>query len=357
MPVWSRADMWPGRVLVLTFLWLVQACSGFSERVSAGVHGVSPGEHRLVLEREPVLPLWRGATAGRAEMRFLSIPVATDDSTAASSSLWVSVGEVDQATWRLVAETALQGRVASAVGTLAHGTCPQFGGMSLVSADSPMVCLNICDAVLFANELSLAAGLSQAYFIPSEMTFSSSPTNCGQHLLGVSLDMSANGFRLPTRAEWESIARISGLLEASGDVSSEDEEGRCIGNVRDSAFFERFDRPGGPALDPVAPCDDSFPVLGPAVQGPSSISLASSLAGNVSEWVWEPQEQGVRPAGSSGPLDRAAPAWVIGGNWQDLPPSDLLDTLMRWESSRRTRVIGVRLVRPTESAVVAPHGD
>jgi len=49
------------------------------------------------------------------------------------------------------------------------------------------------DAVYFANAKSIEAGLTPAYTVTSD---------------GVTWDMSANGYRLPTEAEWENTGRL-----------------------------------------------------------------------------------------------------------------------------------------------------
>ena len=62
------------------------------------------------------------------------------------------------------------------------------------------------DCIIFANMLSEKLGLEKVYEIPKELTLGSSQSNDLAKKVE-KVNKSANGYRLPTEAEWEYAAR------------------------------------------------------------------------------------------------------------------------------------------------------
>ncbi len=174
----------------------------------------------------------------------------------------LGVHEVTQAQWRLVTGQD-PSTFRENVGARAAYYCrADHRGESLVGEDLPAVCVTWYDAVRFANQLSAREGLSQAYRITLPV---------GTHAPTVEVLDGADGYRLPTVAEW-TYAAVHG--SAAPPVHTEP----CrVGNGADarSSAVER------------EACDDGFSLLAPVGSFPASPAGIHDLVGNVSEWAWD----------------------------------------------------------------------
>lgn len=123
-------------------------------------------------------------------------------------------------------------------------------------AEQPVQNVSWYDAISFCNTLSYKLGLRSAYRITDGR---------------VTCDWSANGFRLPTEAEWELAAR----------ESRTDEQLQAAGTAQWSAiawFWDNANRP-----------DSNFFGKGPmpvARKAPNSNNLYD-MRGNMAEWCWD----------------------------------------------------------------------
>ena len=176
----------------------------------------------------------------------------------------------------------------------------------------PMYYVNWFEAVKFANERSLRAGLTPTYTING--------TN-------VSWNREANGYRLPTEAEWEFAAR-GGVV--------------CYGNFRYSGSNE---------IDEVAWHNgNSGELTQPVRMLRANVLGIYDMSGNVWEWVWDwegalpTSGQATNPAGpSSGPSRMLRGGSVINSSVHIRSASRVNNT-----QSNRYNHVGFRLVRSAD---------
>jgi formylglycine-generating enzyme required for sulfatase activity len=208
-----------------------------------GVHGFSMGSP--------------AGEVGRDTDEILHTVVLTRD-------FWISPTEVTQAEW-----TALMGTNPS-----------RFVGPSL-----PVERVSWFDAVAFCNARSVAAGFTPAYTISGET---------------VEWNRDADGYRLPTEAEWELACRSgTGTATSNGDLTEE-----ACGFDPVLASIAWYCGNAGPTTHEVATLN------------PNSAGL-HDMHGNVWEWCWDwyvadlGEGLAVDPAGPAGGAQRA----IRGGSW------------------------------------------
>ncbi len=175
--------------------------------------------------------------------------------------------------------------------------------------DVPVACVSFFEALRFCNALSDLYGLAPAYGLDEV----GRPT----------WDRSADGFRLPTEAEWTLAARAGDATLLAG------------GDRPEAVAWSRADSEGR-----------AHPVGRKRANG---LGLYD-LSGNVAEWVWDPWQ----PA----PDEEAGPERVQkGGSWRDGP------ALLRIAARDLDRpeitdpAVGFRVVRGARSDADAASGE
>ncbi len=258
----------------------------------------------------------------------------------------IGATEVTQRLWREVTgESPVADR---RVGLDAPGSpCADYEREPLVGDEYPVVCVSWCDAVAFANALSRRDGLAPAYQIDAS-------DDCA-----VRWDRDADGWRLPTEAEWAHAARSGGLHGiVAGSLQDVPERGCAelsrFGNVADAAFRARF-----PWLDGGLPptgyrdraCsrdaleDDGYAGLAPVGAFEPNRFGVYDLTGNVREWVFDVYEAhptgGVDPSGPEEGTHRV----FRGSAFDDDARNVRIANRGHAEPARRMKYVGVRLAR------------
>jgi formylglycine-generating enzyme required for sulfatase activity len=220
--------------------------------------------------------------------------------TVSVDSFYMSRYEVTQEEWYQVMGKTIQQQWKAA----GLNGSPDKG----VGDNYPVYCVNWGDALQYCNALSKKAGLEPAYIFKRGYT---------------RLNLNANGYRLPTEAEWEFAARGGGLddyLYPGGNIAG------------DAAWFA--DNSGGKA----------HPV---GQKAPNRLGLYD-MSGNVWEWVWDwygktYYSEGVRdnPTGPSHGTFRVN----RGGNWSH--SAQIIRSAYRSHDNPHSRFdgLGFRIVR------------
>jgi len=202
---------------------------------------------------------------------------------------------------------------------LVMGTIPShFKGLDL-----PVENVTWYDAVEYCNRLSLKEGLTPAYLITS---VSDSTAN-----LSISWNRAANGYRLPTEAEWEYACRAGTTTPFSTGINISTEQANFDGSYLYNNYVKGEYRK---KTTPVG----SF--------APNGWGLCD-MHGNVFEWCWD-------WFGDYSSAEQTDPEGPPSGAFRTIRGGNFITTAQNLRSARRnyfypsstSYIIGFRLVRP-----------
>jgi formylglycine-generating enzyme required for sulfatase activity len=171
-------------------------------------------------------------------------------------------------------------------------------------ANHPVQTLNWYDMVKWCNARSERENLTPCYTV-SEVTYKTGESN------DVTCNWSANGYRLPSEAEWEKAARggLSGQRFPWGDTITQN-----LANYYGSTASYPYDL-GPNGYNPIGSVGGTSPATSPVGSFAANGYGLNDMTGNVTERCWDwrgvPYAGGVNPRGPTSGEDRM----LRGGSW------------------------------------------
>ena len=123
-----------------------------------------------------------------------------------------------------------------------HELPDQFCGdasVTMLTLDHPIRCISWCEALLFANKKSTLNDLDPVYQFREETDKLHHEIDCNERAQFVEMNHAANGWRLPTEAEWEIVSQPDGsipLQERAWFVTNSNGQPHTVGQKEHNSF-------------------------------------------------------------------------------------------------------------------------
>lgn len=178
----------------------------------------------------------------------------------------------------------------------------------------PVEGVSWCDAVVFCNRLSVLEGVEPVYILPEPHR------NDIAWMKSVRWKKHANGYRLPTEAEWEYAAGDDGFLYSGSD------------NIDDVAWYK-------------AKSKGATHVVG--LKDPNTLGLYD-MTGNVMEWVWDAYvKNAYHRSDATDPVEESPSQFRVrrGGSWSSQPKHSRITSRRGSKATYRSSGQGFRIVK------------
>ena len=227
------------------------------------------------------------------------------------SSFYIGKYEVTQKEWREV-----------------MGSSPSY----FKGDDKPVEQVSWYDVIEYCNQRSLKEELTPCYTIDKSRKDPNNTNSSDNLKWSVSVNWQANGYRLPTEAEWEYAARGGNKSRGYEYSGSND-----IGSV--AWYYENSYDKG-----------ENHPDYGTHKAGTKAANELGiyDMSGNVWEWCWDWYDSGYYgKSQSSDPIGAGSGSYrvVRGGSWDSNPVYLRVCNRLYYDPFNRGSIIGVRLVR------------
>ena len=182
------------------------------------------------------------------------------------------------------------------------------------------------DAVNFANAKSIEAGLTPAYTVTSD---------------GVTWDMSANGYRLPTEAEWEYACRAGTTTPFNTEKSPDATEANFYGHYPYEIEENYFDN----SVLEARPGEYRQTTVEVGSFEPNAWGLYD-CHGNVNEWCWDYYgDYDINAKENPTGADAGTRHVYRGGGWNDFAKNMRSAYRAAGQTDMASYNLGVRLIR------------